>query len=57
MNVDKYCDSINRKLIIYYVCKEDEGNYWVVFLYVLNEKKCIILSNVIVLKFLGGKEF
>lgn len=53
MNVDKYCDSTNRKLIIHHVCKEDEGNYRAALSHVPNEKKCIILSNVIVLKPLG----
>lgn len=57
MNVDKYCDSTDRKLIIHHVCKEDEGNYQAALSQVSNGKNRIILSNVIVLKTLGGREF
>lgn len=42
ISIIRYSDSIDRQFVIYFVCKEDKGNYQVVFLEkVLNGKSVI----------------
>lgn len=51
IHCEKYEGSDDRQLIINSVCKKDEGEYQASLLY---SKNCIVLSNSIYLKPIGG---